>query len=102
MTADTKPIEGGYMVYVPTLRERFFRWLGFRYHLGNEPQDVDHLTGWSKTDVYLHFGVLDRLRLLLTGRLFVGITAHFDEPTPKDIVSRIDWRIAAPGDDLRR
>jgi hypothetical protein len=31
--------------YKPTLTERFWRALGFRYHLGEDPQDTEALQG---------------------------------------------------------
>ena len=40
---------------VPTLRERFWRAIGFRYYLGNEPPDADLLPGWMLTDIVLNF-----------------------------------------------
>ena len=57
------------MHYVPTLAERFWRKLGYRYHLGEEPEGTDGMPGWMMHGVRLHFGFADRLRLLLgTGR----------------------------------
>ena len=83
---------------VPTLRERLWRSLGFRYHLGNEPPDADLLPGWMLTDIVLNFGWADRLRLLTTGRLSISSIVHFDTPSPDVCKSRVDWRIIAPGE----
>lgn len=33
--------ENGAMHHVPTLRERFARWIGYRYHLGIEPEGIE-------------------------------------------------------------
>ena len=82
----------------PSLRERAFRKLGFHYHLGEDPEGADALPGWMKTDIRLHFSWADRLRLLLTGRLFVASIVHFDTPSPSICKSRVDFLISAPGD----
>lgn len=90
-------VESGYMTYVPTWREKIWRRLGFRYHLGAEPDDVDALPGWMCTESRLDFSVADRLRLLLTGRLRVSIKHHM--PVQPDFSrNRLDWQILAPGD----
>lgn len=87
-----------YSVYVPTLRERFWRAAGFRYHHGDDPPDIEALTGWMKTDIRIHFDFMDRLRLLLTGKLFVASVVHIDTPSPTICKSRVDFMIYAPGD----
>lgn len=84
-------------IHVPTLRERFWRKLGFRYHLGDEPAGVEALPGWMRTDIRLHFSLADRLRLLFSGRLFVTSIVHTDTPSPGICKSRVDFRIEPPG-----
>jgi hypothetical protein len=86
------------MIHVPTFRERLWRNFGFRYHLGEDPDDTDLLEGWTRTDTRLHFGLADRFRLLLTGRLMVSTISHYDAPSPTVIKNRIDWQIKAPGE----
>ena len=83
-------------IHIPTLRERIWRKLGFRYHLGDEPEGVDALTGWMRTDIRLHFSFADRLRLLISGRLFVASIVHTDTPVPSICKSRVDYRIEYP------
>ncbi|WP_027039130.1 hypothetical protein [Mesorhizobium ciceri] len=85
-------------IHTPTLGERFWRALGFRYHLGEDPEDVDTLQGWTRTDTRLHFHWTDRFRLLLTGRLMVSTISHYDAPSPTVIKNRTDWQIRAPGE----
>jgi hypothetical protein len=80
----------------PTPLQRWWRWVGFHYHLGAEPEDTEILQGWMRTDIRLHFGWADRLRLLLTGRLFVVSVVHFDTPSPTVCKSRVDYRIVEP------
>lgn len=90
--------DGNYaQMYVTTFREKFWRAIGFRFHLGGEPPDAENLEGWSKTVTHFRFGVPDRLRLLLTGRLKVEITQAFDVPSPSTIKNRVDYRIIEPG-----
>lgn len=82
--------------HVPTFRERIWRKLGFRYHLGDEPEGIDALNGWMRTDIRLHFSLADRLRLLASGRLFVASIVHTDTPSASICKSRVDYRIEEP------
>lgn len=86
------------MIHKPTLAERLRRKAGFRYHLGDEPEGAEALQGWMRTDIKLHFGWADRLRLLLTGRLHVSSIVHTDTPSASICKSRVDWQIKAPGE----
>src|SRR5258707_7790648 len=83
---------------VPTFAQKFWRALGFRYHLGDEPPDSEQLRGWMKTDMHLHFGWTDRLRLLVSGRLFIASIVSTDTPSPMVCKSRMDWHIKRPGE----
>lgn len=86
------------MVYQPTLAERLWRKLGYTYHLGDDPDDIDRLPGWTRTDIGLDFGIADRLRLLLTGKLRLHSILMTDTPSATVCRSRLDWRIVPPGD----
>lgn len=93
-TADE--VKNGYVTYQPTRAERAWRWLGFRYHLGDEPEGIDQLKFWMCTETRMRFGVADRLRLLLTGRLHMRLVQHL----PVECAfakNRFDWEIKAPG-----
>ena len=83
----------GYAVHhVPTLSERMWRKLGFRYHLGEEPEGFEKLEGWMCTRCCMDFSILDRLRLLLTGRLHIQLTQY--TPVQCDYSkNRLDWEI---------
>ncbi len=83
---------------VPTWSERFWRKIGYVYHLGDEPEGTDALTGWMRTDMSMHFSWPDRIRLLLTGKLFIASVVHTDTPSPAICKSRMDWRIIMPGE----
>ena len=101
MSDTTKATDSQAMYSAPTLRQRFWRAAGFRYHLGEEPPESDILPGWLRTDIGLHFGIMDRLRLLISGKLFIASMVHTDTPSPVVCKSRMDWHIKAPGDDFR-
>lgn len=85
------------MAYAPTWRQRFWRRMGFRYHLGEDPNDDAPDAGWMRTDCRLHFSVADRFRLLLTGKLFIAVIVHTDTPSPDKTATRLDWLIIEPG-----
>lgn len=89
----------GAMCHVPTLAERFWRWAGFRYHLGDEPPEADKMLGWMVTESGFKFGFADRLRLLLTGRLHLRIVQHTDAQIDSAL-NRVDWQILSPIDTI--
>lgn len=90
-------VEAGYVTYKSTAVERFWRALGFRYHLGDEPDGIDGLEGWMCTKTWLHFSFADRLRLLMTGRLHITLVQHL--PVRCDWAkNRLDWQIKHPGE----
>lgn len=89
--------DGAYHL-VPTLRQRFWRKLGFRYHLGEEPEGTETMIGWMRTDCRIHFGWADRLRLLVSGTLKFSTIVHHDTPSASVCKTRLDWQIVAPGD----
>lgn len=86
------------LALAPTLRQRFWRALGFRYHLGDTPPDADLLPGWMRTDSGLIFSFGDRLRILISGRLRTSTIVHMDTPSPAVCKTRLDWQILPPGD----
>lgn len=90
-------VENGAMYHVPTLRERAWRRLGFRYHLGVDPEGIDTLPGWMCTENRLDFSMADRLRILISGRLRISIKHHM--PVQPDFSkNRLDWYILQPGE----
>lgn len=89
--------QGFAMHHVPTPRERAWRWLGFRYHLGEEPDGIDALPGWMCTRTRLHLGWPDRLRLLVSGRLHMQLVQHTTVQV-EGTKNRFDWHILAPGE----
>jgi hypothetical protein len=94
----SEPINHGCYYSPPTLNQRFWRAMGFCYHYGEEPADCEALSGCMMTDIRLHFSFLDRLRLLLTGRLYVASIVRTDSPSPTVCKSRVDFRIYMPGE----
>jgi hypothetical protein len=96
MENDTPAIQHGYATYQPSLIERAWRGLGFRYHLGEEPEGADQLKGWMCTETRMRFSFADRLRLLLSGRLHIRLVQHL--PVECEFSkNRLDWEIKAPG-----
>lgn len=80
----------------PTRRQRIWLALGFCYHVGEEPQGTDQMNGWMCTDIRMQFGFLDRLRLLVTGRLHVKLVQHLPVQCASSL-NRLDWRIEPLG-----
>lgn len=97
MSETNEATHGGYaMSYAPTKSERLWYALGYRYHLGEEPDDIDALEGWMCTVTRMQFSLADRLRLLLTGRLHIRLVQHL--PVRCDFSrNRLDWEIRRPG-----
>ncbi len=85
------------MIHVPTMRERFWRALGFRYHMGADPDGAEKMAGWMQTTAGFDFTIGDRLRLLLSGRLKVVLSIHTDSQVDHAI-SRVDYTIKYPGE----
>lgn len=98
MTETTGETHGGYAIeYRPTLAERAWRTLGFRYHLGDDPPETDGMPGWMCTTTNMRFSLSDRIRLLVTGRLHIRLTQHL--PVKCDYAkNRLDWQIKRPGE----
>lgn len=85
-----------YVEYKPSLIERFWRKIGFHFHLGEHEPDEPWL-GWMQTRSRVYFGWQDRLRLLVSGHLELQHTFHIDTPSPDKIHTRFDWEIVPPG-----
>lgn len=83
--------------YRYTWRDRLWRRLGFRYHLGDDIDDAAEYHGWMQNRSRFFFTWSDRIRLLLTGRLLVVTTFHLDTPSPDKMHTRLDWEIKPPG-----
>lgn len=90
-------VENVAMYHVPTLRERFLRRIGYRYHLGDEPEGIDAMPGWMVTENRMQFSLADRLRLLVSGRLHFRLT-QYTSVQVESAKNRLDWHILAPGD----
>jgi hypothetical protein len=98
---EAQPANGGCFYALPTRTQRFWRWVGFRFHLGDEPEGAETMPGWMQTKAHFQFGIADRIRLLLTGRITVTLSTHIDTPSPDVCKTRLDWLIHAPGDKWR-
>lgn len=87
-------VENGYVDYKPSTYEKIIKKLGFKYHLGKEP-NTEGLTKWAMTNTYLNLSVFDRVRLLFTGRIKLVHAQHMNEDISK-VVTRFDFQIYAP------
>ena len=82
----------------PTFMQRAWRRLGWRYHMVDLPEtpEVERMPGWAMTRVRLQFPPIDRLRLLLTGRVRLDIRQKMSADVA-DIVSATSIEILPPG-----
>lgn len=90
-------VQNGAFYHATTLRERMWRRLGYRYHLGRDPDGIEGMSGWMVTETRLHFGLADRLRLLFSGRLYMRLTQHTTVQV-EGTKNRFDWQIIPPGE----
>lgn len=84
------------MYHRPTLRQRFWRSVGFRYHL-HDLDDDPALPGWMMTETKIEFSVADRIRLLLTGRLHLTLRQATNVEVDH-ARSAMSFRIGHPGE----
>lgn len=85
----------------PTLREKFWLMLGYRYHLKTHDADLmRQLPGWMIVSSYMKFSWGDRFRLLLTGVLRIDIRQATDVHV-KQCISKLSYRIEPPYDGPR-
>jgi hypothetical protein len=85
----------GAFYHRPTLAQRIARFLGFKVHLGDEPSGVDALPGWAQSKIDLRISFMDRVRLLVTGRLDLTVT-HYANRQIDTQKNRVDLRFPAP------
>lgn len=88
---------GGCLVFCPTRRQRFWRALGFKTHFTDAPDDHKPYCGWCVAQSHVSFSLLDRLRLLLTGRLTVRHVVETQHSFGEHKAS-FEMRIYAPGE----
>lgn len=92
-------MDNGYcMVARPTLAQRFWRWLGFGKYDGPElPARCINWPGWAATTVIVQVSPLDRLRLLLLGRMRVHLRQASPQPI-EDVITAAAVQIVSPVD----
>jgi hypothetical protein len=79
--------------YVPTLSDRFWRFLGFRAHFPEPTEEMSAMKGWIRTDTAIRFSAADRLRLLVSGRALLRVEiATSEEPGDAVSVSSVEIR----------
>lgn len=94
MTLAADPTNGAFYAR-PTLAMRVARALGYRFHLGEEPADIEGLPGLAKSEIRLRLSFLDRIRLLVTGKLDISLTHYADQQMTTQR-NRVDLRFPAP------
>lgn len=57
--------------YVPTRSERFWRALGFRSAYQERPEETAEFPSYMVTDIRINVSLLDRLRILLSGKIHI-------------------------------
>jgi len=85
------------MYHKPTIIEKLWRALGYKYHLVDLPEEADGMDGWIMTHTRFNFDFFDRIRLLLTGKLYVDTRQATDVRVGK-CISAASFRIAPPFD----
>jgi hypothetical protein len=83
----------------PTLMWRVWRKLGYHFHFGEGPEGAEALIGWHCTEIGMDFSFVDRLRLLITGKLRLRSILMTDTPSATICKNRLDWWIVRPGGD---
>lgn len=92
---------GHYAIYKPTLSERFWRRLGFRYRFDetlcdwrNAPME-GFVEGAITTTVAVHVGNADRFRLLVSGYCEVAVYTKTSVPV-EHAVTRSEFAVLPP------
>ena len=73
-------IENGIQVYTPSLTERLWRALGYRSHRPEMSEDGEKLPFWIMTNTHVNMSILDRIRLLVSGKMIVRTETRTDVP----------------------
>lgn len=92
-------MSGGYIKYTPSRMERVWRRLGFRPVRKDLPDGIEKThPGWMITTTRFRFSALDRIRLLVSGRLEINVR----QATTKQVentVNAVSHRILYPGEE---
>lgn len=70
--------------------------LGFGAHYSPKPEGWDGMKGEIIESFDLRLSLLDRLRLLITGKLHVAAIVRTDRPAPDNSRAVFVWQIAPP------
>jgi hypothetical protein len=74
----TPDTTGFCMEYVPNRRQRFWRAMGYHSAHPELPAEAEHMPGWVATNIRVHISLLDRLRLLVSGKAMVKVRTVTD------------------------
>lgn len=80
--AQAEPENTFAMVALPSWRHKISLWLGYRFHYPDVDQNeaAARMPGWWRTDIHIHISFLDRLRLLVSGRMLVRTENRGSQP----------------------
>ena len=87
------------MEYRPTLRERFWRKMGFHHHHPEMSEEGEKFPGWIMLQSVSHIDWRDRLRILVSGRILFKAEIRCDVPVGETI-SAAALSVIAPGERL--
>ena len=98
MNPPTPRIQDIGMAYKPSRMEQFWKKLGFRYRHADLPDDIDKTNpGRVFIETHMQFSLVDRLRFLITGRLWlftrIATTDHV-----RNAAASTSYRILPPGE----
>lgn len=94
--------EAGMQLVREARSARFWRWLGF--HHARVPRPVDRegfAEGFGTSEVYCRFDWLDRLRILLSGKVHIQVL-HQTDVMPLRWESTLDVAVLPPGYPMER
>lgn len=78
MTTPQTDATGFYEEYRAPWHERIWRWFGYRHAYQPRPEETAEFPSYMVTVTRVHLSILDRLRLLVSGRLDVEAVTQTD------------------------
>lgn len=80
-------IECVIQAYKPSRTERFWRALGYCSHRPVMSEEGEKLPFWIMTNVNVNMSILDRIRLLISGKMIVRTETRTDVPVATTITA---------------
>lgn len=92
--------QGFASVYTPPLITRMWRTLGYQHRIPEMSQDGERMPGWIMIRTVIHLSILDRVRLLVSGRCLIVTETRADVPVATAI-SASSASILYPGEEAQ-